>query len=82
MVLVPVFDNAAKGIVIGGTVVTLVGLLDDLIDITPLLKFLGQLVAIAVAVYFDLRVTRLSIPFTDVVYHLPEWLSILFTSSG
>ena len=79
VVLVPVFDNAAKGIVIGGTVVTLVGLLDDLIDIAPLLKFLGQLVAIAVAVYFDLRVTRLSVPFTDVVYHLPEWLSILFT---
>ena len=79
VVLVPVFDNAAKGIVIGGTVVTLVGLLDDLIEIRPLLKFVGQLAAIAVAVYFDLRVTRLSIPFTDLVYHLPGWLSIVFT---
>jgi UDP-GlcNAc:undecaprenyl-phosphate GlcNAc-1-phosphate transferase len=83
-VLLPVLtlvkiDNTTKGIVIGGTIVTIVGLIDDLVDIRPLVKFAGQLVAVAVAIGFDLRVTRLGIPFTGHVLHLPYTISVAFT---
>jgi UDP-GlcNAc:undecaprenyl-phosphate GlcNAc-1-phosphate transferase len=84
-VLVPVLflvhiDNMTKSIVIGGTIVTVVGLVDDLIDIRPMLKFAGQLVAVAVAISFGLRVTRLSLPFTTHAAQLPYFISVIFTA--
>lgn len=84
-VLVPVLflvhiDNMTKSIVIGGTIVTVVGLVDDLIDIRPMLKFAGQLIAVAVAIGFGLRVTRLSLPFTEHAAQLPYFVSVIFTA--
>ena len=83
-VMIPVLaltrlDNLAKGILIGGTVITAVGLVDDLIDIRPLIKFIGQLVAIAVAIGFDLRITRLGVPFTGHVVHFSYLVSVILT---
>jgi len=83
-VMIPVLtlahlDNLAKGILIGGTVITAVGLVDDLIDIRPLVKFIGQLVAIAVAIGFDLRITRLGVPFTGRVVHFSYLVSVILT---
>ena len=79
LVLVRPIDRTTQGILIGGTIITLVGLIDDLFDIRPLLKFFGQLVAIGVAVWFDMRITRLTLPFTRELVNLPGWLSIIFT---
>jgi UDP-GlcNAc:undecaprenyl-phosphate GlcNAc-1-phosphate transferase len=83
-VMIPVLalarlDNLAKGILIGGTVITIVGLVDDLIDIRPLIKFIGQLVAIAVAIGFDLRITRLGVPLTGHVVHFSYPVSVVLT---
>jgi UDP-GlcNAc:undecaprenyl-phosphate GlcNAc-1-phosphate transferase len=72
-------DNLAKGILIGGTIVTIVGFVEVLIFIRPLAKFAGQLVAIAVALAFDLRVTRLGIPLSGHVFHLSYPVSVIFT---
>jgi len=78
MLLVEV-DRAVWGIIGGATIVVAVGLFDDLYELEPIVKFIGQLLAIGVAIYFDTRVTRLGVPFTDIMWHLPVLLSILFT---
>jgi UDP-GlcNAc:undecaprenyl-phosphate GlcNAc-1-phosphate transferase len=79
LVLVRPLDRATQGILIGGTIITLVGLIDDAFEIRPLLKFVGQLVAIGVAVSFDMRVTHMSVPFMPHVFWMPGWVSIVFT---
>ena len=57
-----------------------VGLFDDLYELEPIVKFLGQLLAIGVAIYFDTRMTRIGVPFTEqLTWHLPLLASILVT---
>lgn len=73
-------DRSVWGIIGGATIVVAVGLFDDLYDLEPLVKFFGQLLAIGVAIYFDIRVTRIGVPFTDVMLFLPPVISILFTA--
>ena len=79
MLLVEV-DRAVWGIIGGATIVVAVGLFDDLYELEPIVKFIGQLLAIGVAIYFDTRVTRIGIPFTEVMWHLPLVASILVTA--
>ena len=42
------------GIIGGATIVVAVGLFDDLYELEPIVKFIGQLLAIGVAIYFDI----------------------------
>ena len=70
MLLVEV-DRAVWGIIGGATIVVAVGLFDDLYELEPIVKFLGQLLAIGVAIYFDTRITRIGVPFTDITWYLP-----------
>jgi UDP-GlcNAc:undecaprenyl-phosphate GlcNAc-1-phosphate transferase len=79
MLLVKV-DRPVWGIIGGVTIVVAVGLFDDLYELEPIVKFIGQLLAIGVALYFDIRITRVSVPFTDVMVHFPTLVSILFTA--
>lgn len=72
-------NDASKTILIGGTIITLVGLVDDLLDIRPLLKFAGQLAAIAVMLYFDVRIATFSLPLTDDTFTLHVAVSVGFT---
>jgi len=67
------------GIVAGGTIVVAVGVFDDLFELEPIVKFTGQLLAIGVAVYFGLRITRVAIPFVDEFLQFPDVLSVLVT---
>jgi UDP-GlcNAc:undecaprenyl-phosphate GlcNAc-1-phosphate transferase len=78
MLLVEV-DREVWGIIGGATIVVAVGLFDDLYELEPLVKFLGQVVAIAVAIYFDTRIARMGIPFTGVMVHFPAFVSVLVT---
>jgi UDP-GlcNAc:undecaprenyl-phosphate GlcNAc-1-phosphate transferase len=68
------------GIIGGVTIVVAVGLFDDLYELEPIIKFVGQLLAIGVAIYFDMRITRVGVPFTDVFLHFPTVLSVLVTA--
>jgi UDP-GlcNAc:undecaprenyl-phosphate GlcNAc-1-phosphate transferase len=68
------------GIIGGATIVVAVGLYDDLYELEPIVKFIGQLLAIGVAIYFEVRITRVAVPFTDVFIHFPTILSILVTA--
>ena len=79
MLLVEV-DRPVWGIIGGATIVVAVGLFDDLYELEPIVKFIGQLLAIGVAIYFDTRMTRIGVPFTDALtWHLPLAASILIT---
>jgi UDP-GlcNAc:undecaprenyl-phosphate GlcNAc-1-phosphate transferase len=79
MLLVPV-DRPVWGIIGGATIVVAVGLFDDLYELEPVVKFIGQLLAIGVAIYFGTRMTRIGVPFTDeITWHLPLVASIFVT---
>jgi UDP-GlcNAc:undecaprenyl-phosphate/decaprenyl-phosphate GlcNAc-1-phosphate transferase len=67
------------GIIGGASIVVAIGLFDDLYELEPIVKFVGQLLAIGVAVYFDVRITRVGVPFTDVFIHFPTVVSVAVT---
>lgn len=79
LLLVPI-NRPVWGIIGGATIVVTVGLFDDLYELEPIVKFFGQLFAIAVAIYFDIRVARVGVPFTDTLLYLPPIVSVLFTA--
>jgi UDP-GlcNAc:undecaprenyl-phosphate GlcNAc-1-phosphate transferase len=61
-----------KGILFGGTLIVLLGLLDDLKGMPALTKLAGQTVAAGVAAYFGARILFISTPFTQVIW-LGAW---------
>jgi UDP-GlcNAc:undecaprenyl-phosphate/decaprenyl-phosphate GlcNAc-1-phosphate transferase len=79
MLLVDV-DRPVWGIIAGATIVVAVGLFDDLYELEPIVKFMGQLLAIAVAIYFDIHIEHMSIPFTGITLHFPLALSVAVTA--
>ena len=81
MLLVEV-DRAVWGIIGGATIVVAVGLFDDLYELEPIVKFIGQLLAIGVAIYFDTRMTRIGVPFTDELTWNPVPLYVAIPVTG
>ena len=60
-------------------IVFFIGVVDDLISLSPFKKLVGQLLAITVVVYFsDLRITSMYGIFT--IHELPYWFSLLLTA--
>ena len=60
-------------------IVFFIGVVDDLITLSPFKKLVGQLLAITVVVYFsDLRITSMYGIFT--IHELPYWFSLLLTA--
>jgi len=78
-VLVAPWGPTVKAVLVGGTVIVAVGLIDDYVQIRPLVKFLGQLAAIGGALAFDVRMETISIPFVDGQLTLPLWASFVIT---
>lgn len=72
-------SGASKAILVGGTIITLVGLVDDLVEIRPLLKFLGQLAAIGVMLYFNVRIAHFTLPLTDETFTFHVAVSVALT---
>jgi UDP-GlcNAc:undecaprenyl-phosphate GlcNAc-1-phosphate transferase len=56
-----------QGVLYGGTLITLLGLFDDLRGIPALAKLAGQIVASGVAVYFGAQILFVSTPFTKML---------------
>ena len=79
MVFVKV-DRPVWGIIGGATIVVAVGLFDDLYELEPIVKFIGQLLAIGVAIYFDIHINRIGMPFTDVMWYLHPAVSVVVTA--
>jgi len=62
------------GLLVGGTVILIVGIIDDLKPLPAKVKLLGQIVAASVLVMFDIRIDWLTNPFGDMLY--VDYLSI------
>ncbi|MBI5375473.1 MAG: undecaprenyl/decaprenyl-phosphate alpha-N-acetylglucosaminyl 1-phosphate transferase [Candidatus Schekmanbacteria bacterium] len=64
------FSREVLGMVLSGTIVLLLGLIDDLGALSPGVKFIGQLIAIFVLIKSGVMIS---------VVILPYWLCVLFT---
>lgn len=65
---------------IGGTIIVLIGALDDRFELSAKVKLLGQIVAASVVVFgFNIRVDFVNIPFQDAYSSLETWVSIPLT---
>ena len=65
------------GILLGGTVILIVGIIDDMIQLQAKVKLAGQIVAAAVLVLFGVQIEWLTNPFGDLIYF--DYLSIPIT---
>ncbi len=69
-------DRTAISIMLGGTVIFFVGLIDDIKDISPKIKLAGQIIAALIAVYGGAKINYITnpLPGYDVIYL--EYLTI------
>lgn len=71
-------DTQVMGLLAGATVIVAVGILDDLFQLAAKVKLLGQIVAAATLLFFDIRIDWIMNPLTgDFLYF--EWLAIPIT---
>ncbi len=66
------------GLMVGGSLIVLVGVIDDYKNLPAKVKLVGQIIAAAVLVIaFDVRIDFITDPFGDYIY--TEWLAVPFT---
>ncbi len=70
-------NREVMGLLVGGTVILIVGIIDDLKPLPAKVKLLGQIVAASVLVMFDIRIDWLTNPFGDMLY--VDYLAIPLT---
>lgn len=73
-----VITNVGLAIVIGGFFVVAIGVIDDMVELSPTGKFVGQLVGAVIAIYFGLKIQYITIPFLNDVVFI-GWLGIPLT---
>ncbi|KJS81353.1 MAG: UDP-phosphate N-acetylglucosaminyl 1-phosphate transferase [Peptococcaceae bacterium BICA1-8] len=66
------------GLVLGSTIIAMIGVVDDIKDLSPKLKLLGQIIAACVLVAFNIDVDYITHPFANGVVSL-GYLSIPVT---
>lgn len=66
--LTPEIANGVIGLLLGGTLIVIIGLIDDYKNLPAKVKLLGQIVAACVVVYFDVRIDFITDPFGDYLY--------------
>ncbi|MBE7048413.1 MAG: undecaprenyl/decaprenyl-phosphate alpha-N-acetylglucosaminyl 1-phosphate transferase [Ruminococcaceae bacterium] len=64
------------GILLGCTIVVILGVFDDIKPRPALFKFIIQVIAAAIPVFLGVRVFTISNPITDTLISLPAWVSI------
>ncbi|BAU26498.1 UDP-GlcNAc:undecaprenyl-phosphate GlcNAc-1-phosphate transferase [Aneurinibacillus soli] len=65
------------GIFLGGSIIVLVGALDDRFELSPKVKLLGQIIAALVVVWYGLRIEFINLPFEGTLNF--EWIAIPIT---
>lgn len=60
--------NGVIGLLLGGTLIVVIGLIDDYKNLPAKVKLLGQILAACVVVYFDVRIDVITDPFGDYLY--------------
>ena len=67
--LTPEFMTSLIGLMVGGTIIVTIGIIDDYCDLPAKVKLLGQIVAAAVLVIgFDVRIDFVTDPLGDFIY--------------
>lgn len=70
--------NLVWGMIIGGSIIVLVGALDDRFDLSPKWKLLGQILAAVAVISFGLDIESVNVPFVETSISL-GWLSYPLT---
>ncbi len=72
--------NLIGALLTGGTLIVLLGSLDDKFDLSAKLKLLIQIGAACIVVFgFDVKINLLNVPFGESMQPLGEWISIPLT---
>ena len=72
------FSERIKGLVIGGTLIVILGLWDDIRNIRPIIKLVGQVVVALVLFGYKFRIELITNPFGGQI-HIPLFWSALIT---
>lgn len=70
-------NHEIVGLLVGGTFILAVGIIDDIMQLSAKIKLLGQIAAAIVLVMFDIRIEWITNPFGDMIY--VAYLSIPLT---
>lgn len=72
--------NLVKSLLVGGSVIVLIGALDDRFELSAKVKLLGQIVAASIVVFgFDMTVNFINVPFGDHYLFINDWIAIPLT---
>lgn len=72
-------DSARRALVLGGSFILLVGLVDDLRELKPWQKLIGQVLSGVVVVLCGVRTSFITDPLSGEIFLLPPWLAVAFT---
>lgn len=73
------FSQKLKGLLIAGALIVILGLWDDIKNIKPIIKLIGQIVVALLLFAYGFRIELLTNPFLGGEINLPLFLSILIT---
>ena len=62
----PTFDTQAKALIVGAILIALLGALDDVLDLNPAVKFIGQAACAVIPVAAGLTIDHITLPFVGV----------------
>lgn len=68
IIVLPIERIAIQGILLGGTFIVFVGILDDIYDLPAKVKLVGQIIAATILVAFGLKVEWLTNPLGGMIY--------------
>jgi len=72
--------NMINALLVGGTIIILIGALDDRFELSAKVKLLGQIIAACVVVFgFDVHIDLVNIPFGETMQPIAEWIGIPLT---
>ncbi|NBD26735.1 glycosyltransferase family 4 protein [Paenibacillus glycinis] len=72
--------NLINAMLAGGSIIVLIGALDDRFELSAKVKLLGQIIAACVVVFgFGVKIDLLNIPFGEAMQPVASWISIPIT---
>lgn len=67
------------GVIAGGTLIFLVGMIDDILGMPARVKLFAQIICAVILFQFSVRISFVGNPFGDGFYFFPWWLSLVVT---
>jgi len=72
--------NVINALLVGGTIIILLGALDDRFELSAKVKLIGQIIAACVVVFgFDVHIDLVNVPFGQSMQPIAEWIGIPIT---